>query len=111
MPITINYGPAMQALQLAQIAGEGQARQANASRDLALLQFSLAQQRQNAEIEAHDKAFALQTAMAARAANTPTARAKAAPSLRGLTGGQTSLQRFGLETALSNRLRRTKWPN
>jgi hypothetical protein len=84
---------------LAKIAGEGEKRKTGFQQDLALIQLGLQQQSLQQEAEARDQAFALQTAMAARVANTPTARAATAPRL------DTSLARFGMEQGIKEQTR------
>lgn len=76
MGIKIDYSPAFPALSLAKAAGEGQRKAQAVSQDLQLINLSMQQQALRDRRQESDRAFAMQQAMAGRAARTPTARAE-----------------------------------
>jgi len=74
MAIRVEYAPAGALLSLAQQLGEKRGDQARAARGLAILDYAMKRQEEQRRARAQEQAFALQSAVAARAARTPTAR-------------------------------------
>lgn len=79
MPIRVDYSPIGAGLSLARQAGLGRRTQQGQATDIALLDLASRMKRERDQRQASERAFALQTAMAKRVAQTPMSPGRTSP--------------------------------